>query len=103
MGSADGGLSVQLSGGVAPFTYTWNNSGTIPIMSGLMAGSYSVVVTDANACSATASKVLSDPDPTIYSSQVVDAICENELNGQISVEVLSGRWPTKVTWFTFAQ
>ncbi len=97
-GSSDAGVSAIANGGIAPYTYAWSNSATTSSLTGITAGTYSVIITDANACTTTASKVLSDPDPTIYSSQVIDAICENELNGQISVEVLSGTWPNKVTW-----
>jgi hypothetical protein len=51
-----GGLYPSLSGGVSPFTYSWSNGNTsswLPF-AGLSSGIYSVSVTDANGCSATA-------------------------------------------------
>ena len=41
-----------ISGGLAPYSYSWSTSSSAPSISGLMMGSYSVTVTDANGCSA---------------------------------------------------
>jgi hypothetical protein len=37
------------SGGIAPYNYAWSNEATTEDVTGLVAGSYSVVVTDQNA------------------------------------------------------
>ena len=48
-GEANGTLIANVSGGTAPYSYTWSNGGnTATITAG--AGSYSVSVTDANGC-----------------------------------------------------
>jgi len=51
----DGSVSITVSQGVAPFSYAWNNGATTQNISGLVAGLYSVTVTDANGCTASAS------------------------------------------------
>ena len=43
-----------LTGGTTPYTYLWSNAATTSAITGLTMGSYSVVVTDAAGCSATA-------------------------------------------------
>ncbi|MBI5219127.1 MAG: T9SS type A sorting domain-containing protein [Bacteroidia bacterium] len=53
-GGSTGAIDLTVSGGIAPYTYLWSNGATIQDVSGLAAGTYTVSVTDANACTATA-------------------------------------------------
>ncbi|WP_289035970.1 BspA family leucine-rich repeat surface protein, partial [uncultured Flavobacterium sp.] len=47
-GSSDGSATVSISGGTAPYSYSWlPNGGTAPTAAGLAAGTYTVTVTDA--------------------------------------------------------
>lgn len=46
----DGWASVNVTGGLPPFTYQWNDGQTTQVASGLAPGTYNVVVTDANGC-----------------------------------------------------
>lgn len=47
---ATGDLSVQVSGGTAPYSYLWSTGATTSNLSGLDEGFYEVTVTDANGC-----------------------------------------------------
>jgi hypothetical protein len=47
----DGVATANVTGGVSPFTYAWENLATTNSITGLSAGVYSVTVTDANGCS----------------------------------------------------
>jgi len=51
-GATDGTATVVVSGGVAPYTYLWDDGGaqTTATATGLAAGDYNVQVTDANGC-----------------------------------------------------
>jgi hypothetical protein len=55
-GLSDGTISSSASGGVSPYTYSWDTSPvqTTATASGLPAGYYCVTITDNNGCSATA-------------------------------------------------
>lgn len=50
-GNASGSIALQVSGGTAPFTYSWNNGSADSVLSSLASGNYSVVLTDVNGCS----------------------------------------------------
>ena len=52
-GQSDGTASVNPSGGTSPYTYLWTTFASTQSISGLVAGTYSVQVTDANGCSQT--------------------------------------------------
>jgi hypothetical protein len=47
---ADGTATVNVSGGTAPYTYNWSSGGTGATETGLVAGVYTVNITDANGC-----------------------------------------------------
>ncbi|NEN25913.1 hypothetical protein G3O08_20690, partial [Cryomorpha ignava] len=66
--------TVTPAGGASPFSYLWSNGGTTATISGLGAGTYSVVVTDANNCTAACSTaVATSVEP------LVDILCEDDL------------------------
>jgi gliding motility-associated-like protein len=50
-GESDGSISLNITTGVAPYTYAWSTPGSITnVLSGLEVGTYAVTVTDANNC-----------------------------------------------------
>ena len=63
-GTNDGTITASITGGQAPFTYTWSNGGpNAPMQSNLPAGSYSLTVTDANGCTATNTVTIAESVP----------------------------------------
>lgn len=60
-GGNDGDIETLVSGGVAPFTYTWSNGVTTAANSNVGAGTYFVTVTDANNCTSVSTLTLSNP------------------------------------------
>ena len=50
-----GSVSASPVGGTAPYAYQWSNGGSIPVISNLTPGNYSVVITDVNGCQASES------------------------------------------------
>ena len=49
-GFCDGEIDLSVSGGTSPYSYLWSNGETTQDIDSLIAGSYSVVVTDTNNC-----------------------------------------------------
>ncbi len=61
-GGANGSATVSASGGTAGYTYSWApTGGTSTTASGLVAGTYTVTVTDANGCTDTQSFTITEP------------------------------------------
>lgn len=58
---ADGAVDLTLSGGVAPFTYSWSNGSSNEDLAGLPKGEYSVTVTDAVGQTATSTCTVDHP------------------------------------------
>ena len=67
---------------------------------GLHAGIYSVIVSDANGCTATAQYTVGeDPSPITLSATVTDAFCGGP-SGSIDLEIFGGAEPYTVCWDT---
>jgi len=61
-GTAKGKVFAMVSGGTGSYTYNWSGGlGTNSSITGLTAGSYTVTVTDANGCIATATPIVTQP------------------------------------------
>ncbi len=94
-GGTDGSIVVNASGGTTPYQYSNDNGATFQAgntFNGLGAGSYDIVVEDANGCQTTATVVLTDPPAVAFNTTVVDATCGNN-NGSITVNVTAGVSP----------
>src|SRR5690606_8559667 len=57
-GANDANMTVTLSGGVGPYTFTWSNLSTVLNQTNLSAGTYTIVVTDSLGCQKSASIVI---------------------------------------------
>src|SRR5207237_7542722 len=93
-------IDITASGGTCPYTYLWSDNSTAEDRTGLGAGTYSVVVKDANNCSVTSANVtITEP------SQIVVAIdgstnvtCFGAANGTISITASGGTGPHTYLW-----
>jgi len=92
-----------VSGGLAPYTYTWSNGATTSNISEIHSGSYSLNVVDANGCSATATTYVGIKTLSI-STAVVNPTCNGGNDGEVSViDVKYGSEPYIYTWDTGAE
>lgn len=65
-----GALQVVGQGGSPPYSYQWSEGTTTETVTNLGAGTYSVVVTDANSCSSSLSFTLTDKTPIILDTEI---------------------------------
>jgi gliding motility-associated-like protein len=68
--SGDGEISSTVDGGTMPYTYNWNTGQTIPDITELSAGIYTLTITDSQNCISMGTIVLTEPEgltiPTGY-------------------------------------
>ena len=102
-GNATGSATVTASGGISPYTFTWN---TNPVQYGatasnLVAGTYTVTVKDANNCTATANVTISQPTQLSANiSSQTDVLCFGNATGNTTVTASGGTSPYTFTWNT---
>ena len=101
-GAANGTLTATPSGGSSPYTYTtspfplgtWSPlSGPSSTCTGLLAGTYTVVTTDASGCTASATKTLVAPTAitvTVPAGSKVNPTCTNPCSGSALVSMTGG-------------
>ena len=88
-GQSDGQGIANVLGGTNPIGYLWSNTQVTPNLTNVIGGNYTVVVTDANSCTATSSVVISVIGGPTATLQSVDALCDKP-TGEVTVTALGG-------------
>ena len=91
---ASGEINISPTGGTGTFSASWSNGQTGLDLSGLLAGSYDVTLTDENNCQTTETFLVNEPDDGVNSSIVQTrqgcfGVSENEL----TVTAIGGTGP----------
>lgn len=90
-GAATGAIDLTVTGGTSPFTYTWSSGPVTQDLSSIIAGTYTVTVTDNNLCTATHSATLTQNTAiTITPTLVTNVLCPCEATGAIDITVAGG-------------
>jgi len=92
-GEDDGSASESPAGGSPPYTYLWSdaNSQTTPTATGLLAGTYTVTVTDNCSNSATTSVTITEPDVLAISiASRTNVQCKGNDNGTATANSATG-------------
>ena len=92
-GFSDGGISLNISSGISPFTYSWSNGATTASVNNLGAGSYDVIVTDAVGCIATLNTIINEASSLVYVLNTNDATCFGSLDGNACINLLGSPTP----------
>ncbi len=99
-GESNGAASVSVSGGNAPYSYSWDKSAsTLASASDLAAGLHTITITDSKGCETSASVTIDEP-AVLSASAVQDSpvVCNGESNGAASVSVSGGNAPYSYSW-----
>ncbi len=88
-GANDGSISINsLTGGTAPYYYSWTGpngySSSLPNISNLKSGNYSVTITDSNGCSSSLSEIINEPNCNVQINEIVTQPLCNGQSGILS-------------------
>lgn len=100
-GYVDGQLEADVSGGVSPYSYQWNDNGrqTTYFAKLLPVGTYEVQVTDSNGCVKYQSQELSGPPLLqLNSLDTANISCIGIADGLFGVEMQGGTLPWSYNW-----
>jgi len=98
-GLANGSATVAGSGGFAPYTWSWSNGQTGSSATGLLAGTYTVTITDLNLCTTSAPVTIgtiAGPTASIVSS--ANVACFGGNTGNATIGVIGGTPPFTYLW-----
>ena len=106
-GGSNGSIDITPSGGTPAYSYLWSNGATTQDLSGVAAGTYSVVVSDANGstggCTATTSFTIVQPlAPVSVTSTQVDILCFGDATGSVDITPAGGTPAYTYSWSTGA-
>ncbi len=97
-GVADGSIVASVSGGTPGYEYLWSNAVTTSSNSGLVAGAYTLTITDTNSCTATYTVIVSNANSPEITAVVDDLTCNGSGDGAIDLTVSGGTTPYTYLW-----
>ena len=98
-GASNGTAATTINNVAGPFTYLWSHGATTQNVTGLSAGVYTVTVSSAPNCSATASVTINEPDNIVITPNIINATCGNA-NGSAQAVVTGGTPGFTYAWNT---
>lgn len=98
-GESDAGASLNVSGGLAPYTYQWSTGARTAAINGRAAATYTVTIRDALGCQLVETVTL--PQPAMLSGfmEVQNAVCNGE-RGFAVAQITGGTAPYTYQWST---
>ena len=99
-GLSDGKINLSVTGGVAPYSYEWNNGSDSKDLINIPAGDYQVQITDQKGCTFQKSFKVEAPIPMNISAEITEVSCSG--TGEIVLNVTGGKAPYTYAWSTGA-
>jgi len=99
-GANNGSINLNLVGGIAPVTLTWNDGSTAgTVRNNLGPGTYTVAISDGTPCYINRTFIIVEPQPLGLSATVQNALdCFNANSGAINLVVAGGTPPYSYVW-----
>ncbi len=98
-GNNTGTVTLSVTGGVSPLTYSWSNGSVANNLSNVIANNYSVTITDVNGCTAAASASVTQPTAALnITTNKTNILCYGNSTGAITSTVSGGTSPYTYSW-----
>jgi hypothetical protein len=95
---SDGTINIIASGGVLPFSYSWNDGQISQQIVGLSVDTFSCIIIDANGCNADTSVIISEPDVLLVTSTIIDNLIPFSNLAAINTTIFGGTLPYQFDW-----
>ena len=98
--SQNGSISLNINGGVAPYSFDWSNGSTSQNLTNELIGTYNVIVTDSNLCKDTLTnlQITDYSSPLGVSSTTTPESMTNAFDGSINITINGGIAPLSYNW-----
>ncbi|NRA12884.1 MAG: gliding motility-associated C-terminal domain-containing protein [Crocinitomicaceae bacterium] len=97
-GYNDGAIESDVSGGTMPYIYAWSNAETTDDIGSLLAGVYTLTVTDDQGCTSFTGATINEPALLVFTPTVIDASCYGYADGEITITITGGVQPYYFNW-----
>ena len=102
-GLTDGELNLTVTGGTIPYSFDWDNDGTGDFndtedITGLSAGTYNLVIIDANFCGSVSGGTISEPTAFNVSLTSTNVSCFGLIDGSVDLTVSGATPPYTFDW-----
>lgn len=98
-GLANGGATASATSGTAPYTFEWSNSATTASITGVVADTYTVTITDANSDTSSASIIITEPSLLVSTASVSSPISlQGATDGAVLASATGGTNPYTYAW-----
>jgi len=96
--TTDGAIEVLAEGGTGDYNYQWNIDQSTSTITDLEAGTYELILTDANDCPANLSIEITAPPAILIEASVSNILCNGANNGSIATTVEGGEGTLIYNW-----
>ena len=97
-GGSNGSIDLTPTGGTPGYTYNWGGGITTQDRTGLVAGTYTVTITDANACTGTVTATVTEPTALVATIASTNVSCNGGTNGTATVTATGGTGTKTYSW-----
>lgn len=88
--ASTGSIVLTVAGGSTPYSYQWSNGSTTKNLNNIPAGTYTVTITDNNACFISQSFTVTQNAQITLSAALTNPLCNGSGNGSINLSVSGG-------------
>jgi hypothetical protein len=97
-GGNTGTVTSTPSGGTPSYTYSWSNAATTQNQNTLIAGTYTLLLTDSHGCTATTTATITQAPQLLVTIAQVDVSCHGGNNGSLTATVTGGTPTYLYSW-----